>query len=115
MGLDQYAYARKGMTDPDNPEESIKLTQWRKYHDLEEWMANLYLSRGGTKEFNCVGLRLEEEDILRFARDYENESDNPNFYFDKSSEWKVEETEKFIDQALKYIKNGYTIIYSSWW
>jgi|15BtaG_2_1085339.scaffolds.fasta_scaffold01022_4 hypothetical protein len=114
MGLDQYAYAQKG-SDFDNLDEKILIAQWRKHANLQGWMEDLYRLRGGTDEFNCVSLRLSEDDILRLGREHRNLSATTGFFFGETIPEKVEQTEEFIDLALSYISKGYAIVYSSWW
>ena len=71
MGLDQYAYKIINYI----PESSIgfehdfhkktyeELYYWRKNYNLHTWMEELYVSKGGTDEFNCKVLLLTMDDI----------------------------------------------------
>ena len=60
MGLDQYATAIKG-------EDEISLGEWRKHPNLQGWMENLWRSKGGEGEFNCVQVELNGDDLQRFS------------------------------------------------
>lgn len=58
MGLDQYAYARKG----DN---KTQICYWRKHANLQGYMEDLYYAKGGEADtFNCVEVELNEQDLL---------------------------------------------------
>lgn len=108
MGLDQYAYARKGG-------DSILICEWRKHADLQGWMETLYKSRGGKEVFNCIDLKLSEDELLRLKNTHRNLEQAEGFFWGESSAYKQDATEAFITDALDYIKRGYTIVYSSWW
>ena len=78
MGLDQYATARKGEPTTDDEgytyyEDSMELAYWRKHPNLQGWMEDLYLEKGGEGEFNCqdVELTLEDLDALEATLDEE--------------------------------------------
>ena len=109
MGLDQYAFARK------EGQEEIKLMQWRKHANLEGWMANLYYDRGGAAEFNCVDLKLREEDLDRLQEDYQSLETARGFFWGKSRPEDDVDTQEFIRLAYKHLNDGWTIIYTSWW
>ena len=122
MGLDQYAKARKGepvekdgnLEYPDQRE----LAYWRKHPNLEGWMSNLYSEKGGTDEFNCqeVELTLEDLDELEKAISSKDLPETGGFFFgDDSYEYYKENDLEFIRDARNAIKDGYTVIYTSWW
>lgn len=70
-------------------------------------MRELYISKGGTDEFNCKVLLLTMDDIKnleRWLNDNENNDNEENEY-----------TLTFCELAIDAINNGYTIIYDSWW
>ena len=81
MGLDQYVYIiRNGKIEGKinfeygnefyNGEE---FHYWRKHHDLDDWMFNLYRSKGGDSnihEFDCV--MLDKYDITELRDIIEN-------------------------------------------
>jgi hypothetical protein len=108
MGLDQYAFAVKD-------DERIEIMYWRKHANLEGWMADLYKQRGGKGDFNCVDLKLFEDDILRLRKEHRELRKASGFFWGQSSLAKVENTHEFIQKALQYQSEGYDIIYTSWW
>ena len=139
MGLDQYAVARKGQprkvpqtwttTDADGNEEevveyynewddTIQLAEWRKHPNLQGWMEELWYEKGGEGEFNCVDLELTLEDLdaLEATLDEEALPETVGFFFGTdSSDYYAETDREFIVQARAAIKQGYKVIYSSWW
>ena len=139
MGLDQYAVARKGeprkvpqtwtTTDADGNEEevveyynewddTIELATWRKHPNLQGWMQELYYEKGGEGEFNCVDLELTLEDLdaLEATLDEEELPETVGFFFGSNADDHYAEADReFIVQARAAIKQGYTVVYSSWW
>ena len=139
MGLDQYATARKGeprkvpqtwtTTDADGNEEevveyynewddTIELAEWRKHPNLQGWMENLWYEKGGEGEFNCVELELtlENLDALEATLDEEALPETAGFFFGGNADDHYAEADReFIVQARAAIKQGYKVIYSSWW
>ena len=139
MGLDQYATARKGeprkvpqtwtTTDADGNEEevveyynewddTIELATWRKHPNLQGWMQDLYYEKGGEEEFNCVDLELTLEDLDALEESLDDEAlpETVGFFFGTDSSDHYAETDReFIREARAAIKQGYTVIYSSWW
>ena len=139
MGLDQYAVARKGdprkvpqtwtTTAADGNEEevveyynewddTIQLAEWRKHPNLQGWMEELWYEKGGEGEFNCVDLELTLEDLdaLEATLDEEALPETAGFFFGTdSSDYYAEADREFIVQARAAIKQGYTVVYSSWW
>ena len=139
MGLDQYAVARKGeprkvsqtwtTTDADGNEEevveyynewddTIELATWRKHPNLQGWMQNLYYEKGGGEEFNCVDLELTLNDLdaLEATLDEEELPETVGFFFGSNADDHYAEADReFIVQARAAIKQGYTVVYSSWW
>ena len=109
MGLDQYAFARK------EGEEDEKIMYWRKHANLEGWMANLYRNRGGASEFNCVELKLREEDLDRLSEEHGNLETAEGFFWGQSCEEDISSTNMFLEAAYKKMQDGYEIIYTSWW
>jgi hypothetical protein len=108
MGLDQYAYAQMDG-------ERVELAYWRKHANLQGWMERLYVSRGGKESFNCIDLKLTEDDILKLAREHKSLETTGGFFWGTTTPEKTEATEDFINEALHYILDGWTIVYSSWW
>ena len=123
MGLDQYATARKGEAKTDEEgykyyEDSIELAYWRKHPNLEGFMSDLYYEKGGEDEFNCVDLELDEEDLDKLEESLDN-SDLPEtsgfFFGSNADDHYAEQDREFIVQARAAIKQGYTVVYHSWW
>ena len=123
MGLDQYATARRGEAKTDDEgftyyEDSIELSYWRKHPNLQGWMEELYHEKGGSQEFNCVDLELTLADLeaLEESLDKEALPETVGFFFGTdSSDHYAEQDREFIREARAAIKQGYTVIYNSWW
>ena len=139
MGLDQTAIARKGeprtvkseytYTDFDGTEhkgfdeylewdDSIELASWRKHPNLQGWMQELYYEKGGEGELNCVDveLTLEDLDALEATLDEEELPETVGFFFGGNADDHYAEADReFIVQAHAALKQGYTVVYSSWW
>ena len=129
MGLDQNAYcfnpkvvvnhdADVDLTFTDIAEPS-ELSFWRKHPYLQGWMEKLYYDKGGESEtFNCVNVRLDEDDLNRLKEDVESGSlpETDGFFFgDDACEHYKEQDLKFINDAIEAIKDGRIVLYDSWW
>jgi len=127
MGLDQYAYAREIVKSDDEEEPvDIDIAYWRKHNRLQGWMENLYRDKhpDSDRDFNCVDLELTAEDLDRLEQDVLDTAlpRTEGFFFGDDSysndEWLKEYMKadlKFIHDARQYLRDGYKIIYSSWW
>ena len=123
MGLDQYATARRGEGTIDEDgfthyKDSIELAYWRKHPNLQGWMEDLWLAKGGEGEFNCVDLELkiEDLDLLEQSLDESALPETVGFFFGaNSADHYSEQDREFIVQARASIKQGYKVIYHSWW
>ena len=122
MGLDQYAFARRGepVEKEDGLEypEQVEIAQWRKHPNLQGWMKNLYRENGGTEEFNCVDveLTLEDLDSLEAAITGTELPETCGFFFgENSDDYYKDKDLQFIEEARRYINDGYTVVYTSWW
>ncbi len=123
MGLDQYATARRGEAKTDDEgftyyEDSMELMYWRKHPSLQGFMEELYHEKGGEEEFNCVDLVLSLEDLdsMEETLDQNALPETSGFFFGANAdEHYAEQDREFIVQARAAIKQGYTVIYSSWW
>ena len=123
MGLDQYATARRGEAKTDDEgytyqEDSKELAYWRKHPNLQGWMQDLYHEKGGEEDFNCVDLELTLEDLdaLEESLDEEALPETAGFFFGgNADDHYAEEDREFIVAARAAIKQGYTVVYSSWW
>ena len=109
MGLDQYAYARKA-----NGEEE-EIFYWRKHANLQGWMENLYISKGGVEDFNCERVYLEEDDIDKLENDHRSLEKAEGFFWGASNKSDEERTQEFIEIARDCLKNGWVVYYTSWW
>lgn len=109
MGLDQYAFARK------EGQQDTEIMYWRKHSNLEGWMADLYQSRGGKEQFNCVELKLTSDDLEKLEAEYLNLKDATGFFWGQSRLEDNHSTEDFLSLAYKAIDDGFDIIYTSWW
>lgn len=139
MGLDQYATARKGeprtvkseytYTDLEGNEhegvdeylewdDTIQLAEWRKHPNLQGWMESLWHVKGNSGEFNCVDLELTLDDLDALEKALDNEAlpETAGFFFGGNADDHYAEADReFIVQARAAIKQGYTVVYSSWW
>lgn len=115
MGLDMYAKKVRPdcateLFDYLRPEDvsynSFDLFYWRKHHELHNWMQNLYHSKGGTDEFNCIPLLLTVDDLKQLRKDI------PDINDDKAQ---AHEDLGFVKLALKAIDEGYCVYYDSWY
>ena len=122
MGLDQYAFARRG--EPVENEGRLEyadqheVAYWRKHPNLQGWMENLYRKKGGTEEFNCVDVELTLEDLdeLEAAITGTALPETCGFFFgENSDDYYKDKDLQFIEEARRYINDGYKVVYSSWW
>lgn len=123
MGLDQYAVARKG--EPVEKDgrlewpESRGLADWRKHPNLQGWMEDLYRRKGGEEEdFNCVDVELTLEDLEALEKAVKGKEmpKTEGFFFGSDSDEHYREQDlQFIEDAREAIKDGFTVVYSSWW
>ena len=94
---------------------------WRKFNHLHGWMEKLYYSKGGKAEsFNCVNVRLTEQDLNTLQKQAEAMSLKPTegFFFGSYEEFTEDDKDSvmtFINKAREAINGGYAIFYDSWW
>jgi len=127
MGLDQYANARRGEAIVDDEgytyyEDSMELAYWRKHPNLQGWMEELWYEKGcpndGGDGFNCVDLELTLEDLDALEESLDDEAlpETAGFFFGGNADDHYAEADReFIVAARAAIKQGYTVVYSSWW
>lgn len=115
MGLDMYANAVWG-------EQATELAYWRKFNALHAWMEDLWREQNpnaGENDFNCVDLELTRENLLDLRQALDNDQLEPRggFFFGplEIHNEDVDATHLFITKALREIKEGKKVIYSSWW
>lgn len=119
MGLDQYAHARA----PGRVVEDEEIAYWRKHSALEGWASTLAVHKGlvdKTEDFNCVELTLTEKDLDSLKGKILSSSLQltEGYFFsiaDYDPSMYAKDDLAFIKTAKKKIKEGYSIIYSSWW
>jgi hypothetical protein len=128
MGLDMYAFSvRKEdalgdfecKTDNDGGEHK-EIAYWRKFNALHGWMEKLYREKGGDKEsFNCVPVRLTEDDLIRLDLDLIDGNLEPTagFFFGEQEieDYQLEAAHEFLAKARDEIDAGREVYYDSWW
>lgn len=123
MGLDMFAFkVKKGVitenVDFNEPDGSEELHYWRKHPNLHGWMERLYNKKGGNEPvFNCVNVRLTEEDLNRLeeAVKFDELPETEGFFFGESEPEDREGDLEFISEAREAINEGYDVYYTSWW
>ncbi len=131
MGLDSYLYSYKGKNRKEvdfkhNRDSEQEIHYWRKNPNLEQFMSDLYFSKGGKgiksfgniDSFNCCKVELKEQDITNLQELII--SDNlPQgggfFHGNNSDEHYKEETLEAFKNAMNAIESGDRIYYTSWW
>ena len=111
-------------------EDQYEITTWRKHPHLQGFMEQLWIDKGcpgldperaGSmfgSDFNCVDLELTLEDINTFEEGLDSVGlpETTGFFFgEDADEHYAEQDREFIVAARNAIKDGYTVVYSSWW
>ena len=114
MGLDQYAMTRT----PSGEQEEV--AYWRKHPNLQGWMEDLWVEKGGQggMEFNCVDLELTLDDINRLEQDIKDgllPSTQGFFFGDEADEHYMNSDLEFCMNARKILADGGEVFYTSWW
>lgn len=127
MGLDMYAFAVHSdnaksdfefVSEDDTKEEFM---YWRKHNALHSWMQKLYRTKGGTAEdFNCIPLRLTQEDLLALIADAKAQKlqSAVGFFWGTNYDYDDEianQDIEFAHKALAKIDQGFAVYYDSWW
>ena len=123
MGLDQYAKVVKREYNNETLTETITKTEicyWRKHNALHGWMENLYESKGGDGEFNCVNLNLTSEDLKELEEDVIDKDlpETTGFFFGEDTrdcDHQKLQTLKFLSKAKKALNEGNEVEYSAWY
>ena len=129
MGLDMYAWKVKAddalgdfdiAKDEEGQSKIEEMFYWRKHHDLHGWMENLYRQKGGEKDsFNCVPVRLTEDDLFELEQDVRRKElpETTGFFFGNNPQDKesIKHDLEFINRARTAINEGYAVYYDSWW
>lgn len=134
MGLDMYAWKTKA-EDIRNRDDTEELAYWRKHNRLHGYMEMLWEDKGKPfdydednpmgSNFNCIPLELDEDDLknLKMTIKEKDLPDTQGFFFGHDSyDYDTEEVKEqreydldFVKNGLKAIKDGYKVVYSSWW
>lgn len=92
---------------------------WRKFNHLHGWMERLYQAKGGSQEFNCTSVRIEQNDLKDLKQDLlEGRLTPTSGFFFGNETLHPEDTDSlldFINRANQAIEDGYAVFYSSWW
>jgi hypothetical protein len=134
MGLDMYAYTapadRLGDKQVDLNDQIFEngsaregvdtdFAYWRKFNNLHGWMAELYYSKGGSKDvFNCTTVRLMPHDLDRLWNEAQNLKPKNGFFWGDQEDMtddRVEDVKAFVTNARAAIAEGKAVIYDSWW
>jgi hypothetical protein len=120
MGLDQYAHIR--IKSWNKREYNY---EWRKHSRLQQFMTELWYSKGNNEEFNCKELKLDLNDINKLEEQihsgYEDYPCEGGFFW--GHQWQEEacNDEKandldFIKRAKEAFKTeNSTVVYSCWY
>lgn len=119
MGLDQYWFVKKPEIEEKDAEE---IAYHRKFNALEGFMALEAINLGivdDPSEFNCVDLPITPEILYRLQEAIDNGSLTPTggFFFGplEVREEDLEYLKKVIKNVESYLKEGNTVVYTSWW
>ena len=130
MGLDQYAYL---VREEDLNDEIVDLEDcikdgitdfafdyWRKFYPLQEYMANMYFSRGGKSiTFNCAYMKFLKEDLDYLEEEAKKAVLLQVGYFADHCKgldvYVVTDLLKFVSKSRSEMEKGNAVIYSSWW
>jgi hypothetical protein len=120
MGLDQYAHVRINKWNPH--EYSF---EWRKHSRLQQFMMELWHSKGFNEEFNLQELHLDIDDITKLEeqvhKGYEDYPCPGGFFWGHQWQEEAVEDEKgndldFIERAKQALQvEGSTVVYSCWY
>lgn len=110
MGLDMYAFTTsKDVMDRDflRPSDDVNFKKlddsffyWRKFYELDDWMKDLFYSKGGTEEFNCAAVRLTRRDIDKLVYD-----SNINSFMNLVEDVSIENIDK--EKIVKFLQNEF--------
>jgi len=93
----------------NEPEKGVQeVAYWRKLHELQTWMYQLYKKKGGTEDFNCINLVLTLEDLKELETDIQSGLFRCDPHDDNS-------VLTCIESAKECINEGKIVYYTSWW
>ena len=127
-----YAWKTKAKDLEDGQE---RLADWRKHNRLHGYMEELWESKGKPNDyeednpmgsnFNWIPLQLDETDLeeLKMTIKADALPETQGFFFGHDSyDYEDDEVKEqrqydldFVNNGLKAIKDGYKVVYSSWW
>jgi hypothetical protein len=129
MGLDMYAHFLKREEFKSNTEwkpmgvkdshgydryyQGEEFYYWRKHYALHDWMRALYHAKGGDKEFNLVPVRLTTRDLQALKRAIKKGQIPSSWAEEDEGQRKYDL--KFVARCQELIKQGYIVMYTSWW
>jgi hypothetical protein len=98
------------------------IAQWRKHSNLQGWMEQLWVSKGGEQtgewsQFNCAPVRLTFQDLadLEAAVNGDDLPATTGFFFGQSMPEDKMDDLAFIAKAREAISQDMEIYYDSWW
>lgn len=138
MGLDQYAYAavdekhydefwNSVVIDSDTAEafspaieKPREIAYWRKHPNLQGWMEQRWIDKGGDPDisFNGIQLELTWEDLEDLENDIKSQAlpETQGFFFGQNAD------NHYLTEDLEFIKNaraeiflGMRVFYNSSW
>ncbi len=95
-----------------------RMYSWRKHLKLHEWMAELYVRKGGAaKRFRCTPLRLTTGDLdeLECAIRSGDLPPTLGLSVDRTADEQMDDDLEFIAKARVAIEAGEAVLYDSWW
>ena len=130
MGLDMYAWGTKKKDINEKDDNAIELAYWRKHNRLHGYMSDLWETKGYPNQrenhldFNCIPMELSKQDLLELRQALKKKEmpDTMGFFFGHDSydegEYQKEVDKydlKFVTDGLRAIRQGYKVVYDSWW
>lgn len=98
---------------------NLEFDYWRKFNALHGWMHDLYEKKGGEDpNFNCNTVRLTLEDLDSLESEAKDLKAIDGFFFGGLDDLTIvdfADIQAFVDRSREAIKDGYAIIYDSWW
>jgi hypothetical protein len=111
--IDDFSFNQDGDYDG---EEIQYWRNCRKPHHLHGWMEDLYNKKGGNEVFNCVYLRLTEQDLDQLEHDIKNRLLPDTFFCPAHLDTESDNEDlELIANARAVIGSGHAVYYYSWW
>lgn len=127
MGLDQFAYVAAKTKNDEINDSTRELAYWRKHPNLQGWMEQLWIDKGGLEEykdsdshptFNGIEVELTWQDIEALEQDVVegNLPSTTGFFFGNESDDYYKETDlEFVRKAKAELFCGLRVFYNSSW